>query len=730
MSTTESLPARTVEALKEAVQYAYECQFDDDHWLGETQSNPIFTAEYLFLRQALKLDFTQDEKDAFIRWFLLQQNEDGSYGLAPAYPGDPSTTTESYLSLKMLGYPTDKPEMVRAREYMLRTDGMKNVRIFTRFFLATFGLWPWDYIPQLPLELMLAPKSSPVNIYTLSSWARATSIPLLIVRHHQPIYSLPNGTHKVNNYLDELWNDPSNKKIPYAPSLWQMIGKEDLTTIAFTAADKVCSIFGGFRKFPGRRYLCRLVVDWLVMHQESSGDWGGYWPPQHGTILALVIEGFPLNHPVIRSGMEAAERYAMHDKNGRRYQATTCAIWDTAIMTVALGDCGLIRPDNVRLTNTVRWLLERQCKGTEGDWRIYRPELPTGGWAFQNVDNWYPDVDDTAIVILGLLKNYPTSINSEHIILGINWIVGMQNSDGGWAAFDWNNDKLFLNKIPFGDMDSLCDPATADVTGRLVECLGHVLCSPHAHTVDRELLRKVEVAAQRGIKWLLDNQEPFGGWWGRWGVNYVYGTSNVLSGLHYFMHKGDEKLDHAISRAVEWVKSVQIEDGGWGEGLESYDDPAMAGKGIPSTATQTAWSIMSLIPYVPASDPAVTRGVEFLVRFQTLLGSDPADNRGKTGQKGKSWPEVYYTGTGFPGCLYLQYTLNPHFWPMIALGRYLRKAKGVGLTGLFEDELEDMAEPVVQARLVGEKAAGFGVIDEKGGITIEIESQTSDSSDV
>jgi squalene-hopene/tetraprenyl-beta-curcumene cyclase len=329
-------------------------------------------------------------------------------------------------------------------------------------------------------------------------------------------------------------------------------------------------------------------------------------------------------------------------------------------MSIGLCDAGLFQKDE-RLRRAVDWVKPLQQFGTQGDWRIYKPSLAPGGWSFEYFNTWYPDVDDTACTVLALTKQDPTFVGSTSIHRAVQWILGMQNLDGGWAAFDHNNDKLFLNKIPFSDMNSLCDPSTADVTGRIIECFGHILSSPYRKVVSEDLLAQMKISAARGISYLKSKQEISGSWWGRWGCNYVYGTSNVLCGLSTFTAGDSQReLQTIVNRAVKWLKAVQNEDGGWGESVESYALPDLAGCG-ESTPSQTAWGVMALLAHLPPSDEAIRKGVAWLVYAQT-----------EKSQKGATWNEELFTATGFPMCLYLEYSLYPHYFPMMALGRYLK----------------------------------------------------------
>ena len=655
----QSFTSAVETSLDLAVKYAYETVRDDGHWCGELRSNATITAEYVFLRQALGLDMSIDS-DALCQWFLSEQKPDGSWSIATGdYPGCVSTTTEAYLALKILGISANEPAMQRARRFVISQGGVEKVRIFTRIYLATFGLFPWSSVPELPAELIFMPSWAIINIYKLASWARSTIVPLLILSHHRPVFPLPNGKHANNEYLDELWVCPGEKAVPYAKplrELWWI----DLIAFIFALIDIILSYLGGLRRFFLRKYAIRQCLAWISEHQEVAGDWAGIFPPMHVGLLALTLEGYALSDSCVVRGLEAVERFVWRDGRGKRVQACVSPVWDTILMTIGLCDAGVDRSSD-HLLRAVDWVRNRQLLGPEGDWRIYNSQLVPGGFSFEYFNTWYPDVDDTAAAILAFVKQDPSSISAPFLRSAIEWILGMQNRDGGWGAFDLNNDKLFLNKIPFSDMDSLCDPSTADVTGRILEAFGLVKKHSKQFYVDEDLSKRMSTACRLGIKYLGSTQEPTGAWYGRWGSNYVYGTSNVLCGLEYF--KTDPKVQSMIQPALMWFKEVQNPDGGWGESLETYKNPNLAGRG-PSTASQTAWGAMALLAHLPSSDEAIGKSMLYLTDTQT-------DRKGDDG--GASWPETQYTGTGFPRFFYLAYSLYSHYFPMMAMGRFLQR---------------------------------------------------------
>ena len=640
-------------------------QRDDGSWRGEVFSNASFTTQYVFLCHQLGISISPQDHEAIVHWLLSQQNDDGSWGMGPGCSGDVSTTTETYLALKILDVSTTDSRMLAARGVIVGLGGLPACRMFTRVFLASFGLIPWSALPVLPPELILLPTMVPINIYHMASWARATCVPLLLIRHHEPIYALPNGLGPVsqNPFLDELWSPNIKRDFSYSRA-WELCQKWDAVGLFFQLGDKVLSLLGRHLHSPCRSYARRKVLEWILQHQEVSGEWAGYWPPQHNNIWALSLEGFTLEHPVMHKAINAMESFIYRDKGGMRIQVTVSQVWDTVLMSIALSDSALDACVVKSLTKASDWILEREVKSEKGDWKILKPHLAPGGWCFEEFNTLYPDVDDSCAVLLALLKAGPAHLSSDPVRRAIKWIIGMQNRDGGWGAFDSENDYSFLNKIPFSDMDSMCDPSTPDVSGRILECWGlilqhesHLKHSPH-------LLAEIKASAARVLCYLLREQKPEGPWYGRWGVNYIYGASNVLNGLRYFYDGGDKTIESAIYRAVKWIQSRQNSDGGWGELSDSYGNASLAGIG-PSTAAQTAWGLMALMPYLPAENANLTAGIKWLVDKQISLDETRS-----------TWPLAGpYTATGFPGHLCLEYDQYRHYFPMMALGRYVAKVR-------------------------------------------------------
>ena len=636
------LALRAAKAIRGAVAHSHRTQRSDGHWCAELESNCSITAEYVLMRQALGLETTAARKAALVRYLFDHQQADGSWVVAHGLPGDLSTTAECYLALRILGIETADARLQKAQGFILAGGGLEKMRVFTRIHFALFGLFPWDAVPALPPELVLLPPSSPVNIYSFASWARGTIVPLLVLFHHRPLFALPNGTAADNGWLDHLWLDPTDKHVPYNEPLLRVVARHGLAwKSAFSAIDLALRRYKKVRRWPFHGLSSRATeacVGWILDHQEKSGDWAGIFPPMVNGVLALFAHGYALDSDPMARALAAVERFTLEDGGGLRVEACQSPVWDTTLTMIGLLDCAA---DDERLVRAREWISGLQIREEYGDWKVYNPDGPPGGWSFEYANTWYPDVDDTAAVVIAFLKQDPSSGSSEVVRRAVEWMVSMQNDDGGWAAFDKHNDKTFLNEIPFSDMDSLCDPSTPDIVGRVLEALGLLKD------------RRYDQVCARGIEYLRRSQEAEGSWFGRWGVNYVYGTSNVLSALR---HHGISAADPMIVRAIDWLRSVQNVDGGWGERLESYSDKSYMGRG-PSTASQTSWALMAMLAFVPPDDLAVQRGVEWLVARQTREGS---------------WDEAEFTGTGFPRHFYLRYHMYRHYFPLMALGRFVR----------------------------------------------------------
>jgi len=531
--------------------------------------------------------------------------------------------------------------------------GIAATRVFTRIWLAMFGQWSWDDLPVMPPELIYLPAWFPLNVYDWACWARQTIVPLTVVGSLRPSRPLPFGLAEL--HVPAASADPANAA--------DQPDGHDGWTRAFQRLDRVLH---GYERHLGARppaaavrtAAMRRCAEWIIARQERDGCWGGIQPPWVYSLIALHLLGYGIGHPVIQRGLAGLDRFTIWEDTAdgpvRRIEACQSPVWDTVLAMIALADAGLTG-DHQALAAAARWVLAEEIRGP-GDWQVRRPRLAPTGWAFEFDNDGYPDIDDTAEVVLALGRvNLPAGTGegtsgaaADAAQRAIRWLTGMQSKDGGWAAFDADNTSTLVTRLPFCDFGEVIDPPSADVTAHTVEALAAAGLAGSR-------------AARRGVAWLLRNQEPDGSWFGRWGANYVYGTGAVVPAL---IAAGVLPGKPPIRRAVAWLVSHQNADGGWGEDLRSYDDPAgWAGRGT-STASQTAWALLALLAAGGAdARAAADRGVRWLAETQRPDGS---------------WDEPQFTGTGFPGDFYINYHLYRMVFPVSALGRYLGGERGAG----------------------------------------------------
>ncbi|MFJ9407797.1 squalene--hopene cyclase [Streptomyces sp. NPDC101393] len=613
-------------ATTRATDYLLSEQDSAGWWKGDLETNVTMDAEDLLLRQFLGI---QDPKltESAARYIRGEQRADGTWATFYEGPGELSTTIEAYVALRLAGDAPDAAHMARASEWIRGRGGIAASRVFTRIWLALFGWWKWDDLPELPPELIYFPKWFPLNIYDFGCWARQTIVPLTIVSAKRPVRPAPFG-------LDELHTDPRNPNPP------QPLAPATTWDGLFQRLDKALHVYHkvALRKLRGAAM--RSAARWIIERQENDGCWGGIQPPAVYSVIALHLLGYDLDHPVLRTGLASLDRFTVWRQDGSRMiEACQSPVWDTCLAVIALADAGL-PADHPQLVKAADWMLAEEIV-RPGDWAVRRPQLPPGGWAFEFENDNYPDIDDTAEVVLALRRvAHPDPQRVEAAVRrAVRWNLGMQSKNGAWGAFDADNTSAFPNRLPFCDFGEVIDPPSSDVTAHVVEMLADVG-------------RTQDPRTRRGIDWLLAEQEPSGAWFGRWGTNYIYGTGSVLPALAAV---GIPASHPAVRRAVGWLRRVQNSDGGWGEDQRSYHDKEWAGRGS-STASQTGWALMALLAAGERDSETVRRGVRWLAETQRPDGS---------------WDEPYFTGTGFPWDFSINYHLYRQVFPLTALGRYV-----------------------------------------------------------
>jgi squalene-hopene/tetraprenyl-beta-curcumene cyclase len=610
-----------VVALERARAHLLSLQHPEGWWKGELETNVTIDAEDLLLREFLGVRDRASTKRA-ADWIRSRQRSDGSWSNFSGGPGDLSTTIEAYVALRLDGDPPDDEHMRAASAFARGAGGLERARVFTHIWLAVFGAWPWERVPALPPEMVLLPSWAPLNPYDFACWARQTIVALSIVVAHRPRRELPFT-------LKEL----------RGPDPWALPPAKSSGARALIALDRVLHLYERRPLGHLRTLALSRAEQWIVARQEADGSWGGIQPPWVYSLIALHLQGYGLDHPVMRRGLKGLEGFTIEDGT-RRLEACQSPVWDTALALVALADAG-VAADDPALLRAADWLLDQQVLA-RGDWAVRRPELEPGGWAFEFANANYPDVDDTAEVVLALRRvDHPDRPRVARAIeRGVRWVDGMQSSNGGWAAFDADNCRKLIRELPFCDFGEVIDPPSADVTAHAIEMLA-------------ALGRGADTRARRGLDWLLAEQEEGGSWFGRWGVNHVYGTGAAVPAL---VAAGMPAGDEPIRRAVRWLEARQNPDGGWGENCRSYDEESWIGRG-ESTASQTAWALLALDAAGERSSLAARRGVRWLVSNQRPDGS---------------WDEPQFTGTGFPSDFYINYHLYRVVFPIMALGRCTR----------------------------------------------------------
>lgn len=631
--TREPETERLERTISEAVDSLRARQRPDGHIVYDLEADATIPAEYIFLNHYL--DEREPELEARLAAYIRSIQEDHG-GWPLFYKGDPdlSATVKAYFALKLVGDDPDAPHMRRARELVHRLGGAEKSNVFTRYALALFGEVPWRAVPVMPVELMLMPRWFPVNMWRFSYWSRTVIAPLLILAALKPKAINPTGTH-----IRELFiTDPEQIRD------WQQNPTGRWTGELFLKLDRLLRVLEPH--FPKRTRRKAIDRAHAFFRERLNGEdgLGAIFPAMANSVMAMEALGTPKDDPDLLAAKRSIRLLVSKGEGETFIQPCLSPIWDTSLAAHALMEAGE-GPASKSVKPACDWLASKQILDVKGDWAVKAPDLRPGGWAFQYNNAYYPDVDDTAVVGMALHRSEDPAYR-EAIDRAAEWIIGMQSSNGGWGAFDIDNDDSYLNHIPFADHGALLDPPTEDVSARCVGFLAQI-----GYGRDHPVM-------VRGLDYLRRTQQADGSWYGRWGTNYIYGTWSVLSALNA---AGEDPQSPTVRRAVEWLYARQNPDGGWGESGASYHDDRRSDP-APSTASQTSWALLALMAAGESEDERVKAGINWLL-------SCPREADGR-------WQEPHYNAVGFPRVFYLRYHGYAHFFPLWALARYrnLRRA--------------------------------------------------------
>jgi squalene-hopene/tetraprenyl-beta-curcumene cyclase len=592
-------------------------QHPEGFWLGELGANSTLCSDYLaFTHWSQEIDSGLQNK--CVRHLLAKQLADGGWSIYQGGPARIDPSVKAYFALKLAGLKSTDPELCQAARLIQNLGGIEKTRYYTRFYLALLGQIPWNDIPTIPVELVLAPSWFPINLYAVSAWTRAMLVPMAIVHHFKPTRQIPH-----ERGISELFTTPDRKTASPGDG-W------------FKRCTGLLKWLQRYGIVPSQESALTAAERWILDRiDKACSGLGAIFPSMLQTLIALRCLGYDTEGPIYLEAQAALRKLFLDDSHGFRIQPCLSPIWDTGLSIISLTESG-IEPSDSRLQKAAGWLAARRVN-IKGDWAVRIPQVEPSGWSFEFKNPFYPDVDDTAMVMLAL---YAANFSHNSIMrTSLDWLMAFQCRDGGWAAFDRNVQSPFLRYLPFADHQAILDPSCADITGRVLE-----VCAKFQLGISDPRIRK-------GVRFLRSKQEKDGSWYGRWGVNYIYGTAHVLRGLRAI---GMDMHAPWIQHARQWLETHQNDDGGWGESCASYVDPGEKGRGV-STASQTAWALMGLCVFSEVNSVSIQRGIEY------LLGSQQPDG---------SWEENLPTGTGFPGVFYLQYDYYPKYWPLRALAIY------------------------------------------------------------
>ena len=605
-------------------------QHVDGYWQYELEADCTIPAEYILMLHYL------GESDRLLESRLAEylrdrQSRDGGWPLYPGGTLDVSCSVKCYFALKLAGDRPDAPHMLRARSAILAQGGAARSNVFTRIALALFGELPWRGVPFLPVEIVLLPRWFPFNLAKVSYWSRTVMVPLSVLTSLKPRAANPRDVH-----IRELFVTPPEQEKHYFHS-------RSLLNRTLFVCEKILRRGEALIPRRLRHHALKRAEAWILARHNGNGGLGAIFPAMVNAYEAMAVLGYPFGHPAQQETRKAIDDLLVVHDHEAWCQPCVSPVWDTGLACLALQEDAGVPGDVTR--RALDWLATRQLRDAPGDWRDYRPNLPGGGWAFQFENDAYPDLDDTAAVARALHQSPDRARYAETVDRAADWLVGMQSKDGGFAAFDADNDHQWLNQIPFADHGALLDPATSDVSGRVLTLLS---------LLDRPQDR---ASRARVLRFLLDEQTSEGAWFGRWGTNYIYGTWSVLAALRFagFAAEAPE-----IRRAVAWLKSVQQADGGWGEGNDSYLNPELRGRGARSGPAQTAWALLALMQAGEADSPAAARGIDYLLKTQV----------------DGEWHDTRFNAPGFPRVFYLKYHGYSRYFPYWALVRYRNARRG------------------------------------------------------
>jgi squalene-hopene/tetraprenyl-beta-curcumene cyclase len=605
----------------------------DGYWCAELQGDSILESEYILLKFILGQENDPD-LPLIANYLRSLQQPDGGWNMYPGGANDLNGTVKAYFALKLMGDDPDAPHMKAAREIVLALGGAEQCNSFSKFYFAALAQISYDACPSIPPEIVLLPKFLYFNLYAVSAWSRTMILPLAIVSTLRPTRQLPGHLGIKELYRDyEKRNSPAGK-LKFLPRSWRE---------AFLLIDVTLKRYEKTSVTPLRPKAIREAEKWILDHMENSEGLGAIFPPMVYVLIVFRALGYPDDHPKVLEAQKHLKDLFIRDEAGDSIRIQPCfsVVWDTGIALHALAEAGL-GPDDPDASKTAMWLLNKECRNPS-DWSKNCPDVEPSGWFFEFSNPHYPDVDDTAMVAMAL-KRTGNGPAEPAVKRGVNWLLAMQNDDGGWAAFDRTRNKPVLEHVPFADHNAIQDPSCPDITGRVLECLGHCgITSAHP-------------AVRKAVDFIKETQDKDGCWFGRWGVNYIYGTWQTLTGLRSV----GERMDHKwIRKSVDWLRSVQKPDGSFGESCDTYENPNLRGRG-PSTPSQTAWGAMGLMAaagHTSGDDPQIQKAIQWLI-----------DNQGADG----NWEEHWFTGTGFPRVFYLKYHLYRLYFPLMALARYRR----------------------------------------------------------